>query len=241
MILHSSHCLLLGDKWFFFVPLLDHVIQVLSARLLYHEVTLFHFAIRRCWGEVLWNCINIPFLSNFVDSFNSLCLCGIVVSYLMQWVIAGYCPHFWCSDCSDLASETSFEMVSVSFCHAPILLWALSCLRPTWPSPGISHYSKEHPHLWLGSNSSFWVSEPRFPSGCPPYSTQALIVPARQTSSFLGGYLTLDHANSRMPSDSAPTLTLCVGHRSHLGFVPHCGPPQLGGPLLWISTLLCLA
>lgn len=45
---------------------LDHLTQGLSARLLHGKVTLFPFAIRRCWGEVLGNCVNIP-------SFITLC------------------------------------------------------------------------------------------------------------------------------------------------------------------------
>lgn len=106
-------------------------------------------------------------------------------------------------------------------------------LAQSWNQPLLQGASPS----MIGANSSFWVSGPRFPSGYPPYFTQALIVPARQTSSFLDGYLTPDHLISRMPSDSAPALTLCVRHRSHLGFVPHCGPPQLGAPRC--GYLLC--
>lgn len=129
-------------------------------------------------------------------------------------VIVSHCPHFWCSHCSDLASGNPFRLLSVSFCHVPILPWTFSCIRSilyiSHASPRISHFSRDpHPPppasidqmlycLWLGSNSACWVTGPHFPKGFPPYPTQALTVPAGPSSPCLGWYLTLDHTNTWM-------------------------------------------
>lgn len=101
-------------------------------------------------------------------------------------------------------------------CPQPTL--STSLLKAHLPQPwnwpflqGASASAQVVSSLWLGSNTSFWVSGPRSPIEYPPFSTQALTVPAGLSSSLLGVYLRLHHTDA---PDSAPTLTLRIGHWS---------------------------
>lgn len=247
-MLRSSRCLLIGDKWFFCVPLPVHWITWFRGCLPGFSMAKWLFSLLQLGGvgerdfETVW--ISHP-SSHFVESFNSLCLmaswhrCFLFSAVGYLWLLSSFFMFrlFWFSQ---------WECLRAGFCvllPCPQPSLSTSLLKAHLPQPwnrpflqGTSPSAQVLSSLWLGSNSSFWVSGPRSPIGYPPFSTQAL-------TALLGCPLplayTLDdttwtHGCPRLGSNSHPP------HRAlepPLDSMPHCGPRRWVPPCC--GYLLC--